>query len=119
MYHTIADEEAQRLLSRIPSEPVVDQIATLFKALGDPTRVKIVDLLSLSELCVHDLAQLIDVSQPAMSHHLRILRMARIVRTRRVGTAVHYSLDDQHVADLLHVTHDHARHATESAQSKD
>ncbi|HUZ17227.1 MAG TPA: metalloregulator ArsR/SmtB family transcription factor [Spirochaetia bacterium] len=112
MYHTISDEEAGRLIAGIPAAAAVDQIAAMFKALGDPTRVRIVHLLSQAELCVHDLAQLLGVSQPAMSHHLRVLRMLRLVRTRREGAAIHYSLDDQHVADLLRFSSAHALHGS-------
>jgi ArsR family transcriptional regulator, lead/cadmium/zinc/bismuth-responsive transcriptional repressor len=111
MYHTISDEEGQRLTSGIPAATEVEQIAAMFKALGDPTRVRIINLLSQSELCVHDLSQLLGTSQPAMSHHLRVLRMLRLVRTRREGTTVHYSLDDEHVAALLSFSRAHALHA--------
>ena len=85
MYHTISDDEARRILAEIPDAGAVEQMAATFKALGDPTRVRIIHLLSTAELCVHDLAQLLGTTQPAMSHHLRILRMLHLVRTRRDG----------------------------------
>lgn len=119
MYHTISDEHAEQLVSGIPSAAEVDQIAAMFKALGDPTRVRIIHLLSTAELCVHDLAQLLGTSQPATSHHLRLLRMLRLVRTRREGAAIHYSLDDQHVADLLRFSRAHILHGTGNGPSDD
>jgi ArsR family transcriptional regulator, lead/cadmium/zinc/bismuth-responsive transcriptional repressor len=119
MYHTISDEAAGQLVSGIPSAAAVDQIAAMFKALGDPTRVRIIHLLSQAELCVHDLAQLLGTSQPATSHHLRVLRMLHLVRTRREGAAIHYSLDDQHVADLLRFSRAHALHGIDSARPDD
>ena len=115
MYHTISEKEAERLASGIPNAAAVDQIAAMFKALGDPTRVRIIQLLLQTELCVHDLAQLLGTSQPATSHHLRVLRMLHLVRTRREGAAIHYSLDDQHVSDLLRLSLAHALHGMDIA----
>jgi DNA-binding transcriptional ArsR family regulator len=79
--------------------------------LSDPTRVRIVSLLRGDELCVCDLAAALDMSQSAVSHQLRTLRDLRLVRWRRVGRQVFYTLDDAHVADLFqrgleHVVHD-------------
>jgi len=66
-------------------------MAETFKTLSDPTRVRILYLLSRKELCVHDIAQLLGISQPAASHHLRVLRMLRLVRTRRAGRSTYYA----------------------------
>lgn len=85
-------------------------MADTFKTLSDPTRVRILYLLSRKELCVHDLAQLLGASQPATSHHLRLLRMLRLVRTRRAGRATYYTLDDEHVLQLFNCSHDHVIH---------
>lgn len=79
----------------------VDGLAETFRALGDPTRVRILDALSHGELCVCDLAQLIGLSQSATSHQLRLLRQLRIVRSRRAGRMVFYALDDRHVVSLV------------------
>ncbi len=112
MYHTISEDEADKILASIPDVPVVEQMAETFKALGDPTRVRIIHLLSQAELCVHDLTQLLGTTQPAMSHHLRLLRMLRLVRTRRDGRAIYYSLDDEHVLELFTCSRDHILHQT-------
>jgi ArsR family transcriptional regulator, lead/cadmium/zinc/bismuth-responsive transcriptional repressor len=79
----------------------VDALAEIFRALGDPTRVRVLDALSHGELCVCDLAQLIGLSQSATSHQLRLLRALRLVRSRRSGRMVFYTLDDRHIVTLF------------------
>lgn len=76
-------------------------LADLFKALGDSTRIRILNALSYSELCVCDLVDIIDMSQSAISHQLRVLRAAKIVKRRKEGKNVYYSLDDNHIRRLL------------------
>ena len=110
MYHSIPEQEARKLEAGLPPDQVVERIADTFKTLSDPTRVRILYLLSQTELCVHDLAQILGVSQPAASHHLRLLRMLRLVRTRRVGRATYYALDDEHVVQLFNCSYDHVMH---------
>ena len=82
-------------------------VADVFKLLGDPTRVRLLDALSHGERCVCDLATLVGTSESAISHQLRLLRSARLVRVRRVGRMAYYSLDDHHVIGLLHDTRKH------------
>ena len=76
-------------------------LADTFKVLGDPTRIRILDALSRSELCVCDIANRVGLTESAVSHQLRLLRDSRIVRTRRSGRQIFYTLDDQHVVKLL------------------
>ncbi|MEK6579483.1 MAG: metalloregulator ArsR/SmtB family transcription factor [Bdellovibrionota bacterium] len=76
-------------------------MAETFQALGDSSRVQLVWALSHSEVCVGDLAVLVGMSQPAVSHHLRTLRNLRLVRVRRDGRTLFYSLDDHHIDQLL------------------
>ncbi|GAB6155112.1 metalloregulator ArsR/SmtB family transcription factor [Desulfosporosinus burensis] len=83
----------------IPSEQV-HPLAELFKTLGDPARVRIMDALAKTEFCVCDLAELLGLSQSATSHQLRVLRNNRLVKYRREGKMVYYSLDDNHVMAL-------------------
>ena len=85
-------------------------VAELFKALGDPTRIRIISLLAHTEMCVGDLCMVLDMSQPAVSYQLRILRTLRIVRARKEGKHVFYTLDDDHVHQLYHQGVDHVRH---------
>lgn len=89
----------------------VDDLAAIFKLLGDPTRLRI--LASLAEhgsLCVHELTAELGVRQPAVSQQLRMLRAARLVRGRRDGREIHYTLDDEHVLGLLSEGLKHVRH---------
>jgi ArsR family transcriptional regulator len=85
----------------------VDAVAEIFKLLGDPTRVRLVDALSHGERCVCDLATLVGQTESAVSHQLRLLRAARLVRVRRTGRHAYYALDDHHVVGLLHDTRKH------------
>ncbi len=79
----------------------VDGMAQLFKALADDTRLKMVYALSREELCGCDLSVLLDISQAAVSHHLRTLRQLRLVKSRRDGRVVYYSLADEHVEKII------------------
>ena len=76
-------------------------LAETFKALGDVTRVRMLDALARTELCVGDLAELVGLSESAVSHQLRLLRSMRLVRARRDGRLVYYSLDDDHIVGLF------------------
>lgn len=93
------------------SDKVAQRVAETFKVLGDTTRVKILRALSTQELCVCDVSAVVGMGQSAVSHQLRALRNARLVKYRREGKMVWYSLDDEHIAGLLaqgieHVEHD-------------
>lgn len=90
---------------------VAEDLAELFRALGDPTRVRILSVLERADHSVGDLAQQVGLSEPAVSHHLRILRHLRLVRARREGRHVFYSLDDEHVAGFIRMGLEHAGHA--------
>ena len=76
-------------------------LADTFKVLGDTTRVRILDALSRSELCVHDVARRVGISESAVSHQLRLLRGMRLVRSRRDGRLIYYALDYQHIVGLF------------------
>lgn len=87
------------------------RVAQLFKALSDPSRVRIISALSHTELCVHDLAAALGMSQSAVSHQLRSLREMHLVRYRKEGRHVYYQLDDEHIAELFKGGLDHVRHS--------
>lgn len=96
------DERRVRAAERaMKSEDVVAELAETFKVLGDPTRVRVVWALAQEELCVCDLARLLNMSQSAVSHSLRALRQLRLVRFRKDGRIAYYRLDDEHIARLL------------------
>lgn len=90
-----------------PTEEHLYDLAELFKMFGDSTRVKILFALIESELCVGDLAQILHLTQSSVSHQLRILKDAKLVRFRREGKIVFYSLADEHVRTILHMGMDH------------
>lgn len=90
----------------------VEAVSEVFKLLGDPTRVRLVDALTHGERCVCDLATLVGMTESAVSHQLRLLRAARLVRVRRSGRLAYYSLDDHHVVGLLHDTRKHVEEGT-------
>ena len=89
------------VLSLNTDAAVVQALADTFRILGDPTRVRIVDALASGQLCVHEISERIGLSESAVSHQLRLMRSMRIVRARREGRCVYYTLDDQHVLDLF------------------
>ena len=91
-------------------QPELERICALFKALGDPSRLRIVFTLQEGERCVGDLAQATGISESAVSQHLRRLRNLALVRSRRQAQTVFYSLDDDHVDQLLAVSLAHVRH---------
>jgi DNA-binding transcriptional ArsR family regulator len=103
-------DHGQRVTSHGVDDSTAIRLAETFKALSDPTRVRIVSLLADAELCVYDLAGALDMSQSAVSHQLRTLRDLRLVRWRREGRQIFYTLDDDHVADLFRRGLDHVAH---------
>ena len=86
------------------------QMANLFSALSDATRVRIISLLANKEMCVGDLCLALEMTQPAVSHQLRLLRNLQIVTARREGRYVFYTLTDEHIHDLFHQCLAHVRH---------
>nr|WP_230869803.1 metalloregulator ArsR/SmtB family transcription factor [Iocasia fonsfrigidae] len=82
-------------------EDVVYDLAEIFKTIGDPTRIKILYALKERELCVCDLSELLEMSSSAISHQLRVLRNNKLVKFRKEGRSVYYSLDDDHVLTLF------------------
>ncbi|MBU2513335.1 metalloregulator ArsR/SmtB family transcription factor [bacterium] len=97
----IHQEIVESVKNKITDSGVLLELANLFKALGDFTRIRILDVLTNAELCVCDLVEIMQMSQPAISHQLRVLRAAKIVKYRKEGKNVFYSLDDEHVSRLL------------------
>lgn len=103
-------ELVREVQAAIPESGEIRGATELLKAVGDPTRMRILAALSAAELCVCDLQATLSMSQSAVSHQLRVLRRARLVRYRRNGKMAYYSLDDGHVGDLLRVALEHVRH---------
>ncbi|MCX7715317.1 MAG: metalloregulator ArsR/SmtB family transcription factor [Clostridia bacterium] len=89
------------LKNELPSENMIDNLTNVFKVFGDNTRLKILWVLFDKEVCVYDIADSLNMSQSAISHQLRILRQARLVKARRDGKNTFYSLDDEHVKRII------------------
>ena len=85
-------------------------LAAIFKALSDPTRVRIVSVLAQTELCVCDLAATLGMTQSAVSHQLSLMREMRVVKSRKDGRMVYYTLDDEHIRDLFQRGLEHIKH---------
>jgi len=97
----IHDEIIAKVRKKLPNEELLLDLAELFKVFGDSTRIKIINALLYSEMCVCDLAVLFGMSKSAVSHQLRILRQTKLVKFRRNGKVVFYSLDDKHVSGIF------------------
>ncbi len=105
-------EGVQRARAALPNVEEASDLAALFGALGDPTRVRLLAALATGPLCVCDLAATLGMTQSAVSHQLRVLRALGLVRARREGKLVWYALDDDHVHVLLAVGAEHIGHRT-------
>jgi ArsR family transcriptional regulator len=105
--NVIHDEAVERVRSAIQDEDPIYEVAELFKVFGDSTRARIICALNISELCVCDLSCLLNMSQSAISHQLRILKQARMVKNRRAGKVVYYSLADEHIKTLFEIAFEH------------
>lgn len=103
----------------LPSDEVVTATARLLKGFADETRLRILCLLRGREVCVHEIVDVLEVSQSAISHQLRVLRDARLVADRREGRHVYYRLADQHVRDMLENALTHGAEPGESESDTD
>lgn len=97
----VHQDVVERVREQLPEDEVLYDLAELFKMFGDSTRVKILYALLESELCVCDIAKLMEVTQSAVSHQLRVLKGSKLVKFRREGKTVYYSLADEHVIRIL------------------
>lgn len=107
---SLHEDAIERARPHIFQERIALRLADLFKGLGDSTRLRIMSALAQTELCVDDLAALIGMTPSAVSHQLRLLRTLGLVRPRKEGRHVFYSLDDDHVESLLHCGLAHIQH---------
>ena len=97
----VHEDIVEKVNADMPDEEILYDLAELFKLFGDSTRIKILYVLFESEMCVCDIAQLLNMSQSAISHQLRALKQAKLVRYRREGKQVFYSLSDGHIRTIL------------------
>lgn len=104
---SIHPETVHKVYQSMPTEETAFELADLFKLFSDSTRLRILLALSSSEMCVYDLATLLQISQSAASHQLRLLRNTKLVKNRRDGKIIFYSLDDEHVNTILAIALEH------------
>ena len=104
--------EVNNISSFIPKPPNDDEFSVLadfFSVFSDPTRLKIISVLSERELCVHELVSLLDMKQPSVSQHLKMLWQARVVKKRKIGLHVFYRLDDEHIEKIYAWGYEHVK----------
>ena len=103
----VHEDVVKRVLDKQPAEEELYDLAELFKVFGDSTRIRILHALLETDLCVGDMAQILNLSQSAVSHQLKILKDAKLVRFRREGKIIFYALDDEHVRNILSMGVEH------------
>ncbi len=106
LVHTSVVEGAR---GHMVADEAVQDMAAMFKMMADPTRLKLINALMLSEMCVCDLTELMGMSQSAVSHQLAALRKSRLIKSRRDGKQIYYSLDDEHISLLFNQCLIHVR----------
>ncbi|MGI6226720.1 MAG: ArsR/SmtB family transcription factor [Peptococcales bacterium] len=106
----IHEETVKKVKENMLTQEQIQTLSDIFKAFGDPTRLKILHSLKDKEMCVCDLSSVLDMSQSAISHQLRVLRNLRLVKHRKEGKNVFYSLDDEHIFKILDQGLEHIGH---------
>ena len=101
------EDVVKKVLEQQPADEILYDLAELFKVFGDSTRIKILYSLFETELCVYDIARQLNLSQSSVSHQLRILKTSKLVKFRREGKSVFYSLDDEHVREIISMGMEH------------
>ncbi len=96
---------------KMPKTNILYELSDFFKVMGDSTRIQLLWALEESEMCVNDLAGLLNMTKSAVSHQLKVLRTAKLVRPEKKGKNVYYALDDEHVKDILEKALEHLEHA--------
>lgn len=95
------EDTLKKIHEEIPEEEILYDLADLFKVFSDSTRIRILYVLSCSEMCVYDIASALEMTQSAISHQLRVLKQAKLVKYRREGKTIFYSLSDNHIQTIL------------------
>ena len=103
----VHEEIVSKVAQSMPTENVLFDLSELFKVFGDSTRIRILYVLFEAEVCVCDIAEVLNMSQSAISHQLRVLKQAKLVKFRREGKTISYSLSDDHVRTIIGMGMDH------------
>lgn len=104
-------ELVNKVKPNMPKTSILYELSDFFKVMGDSTRIQLLWALEESEMCVNDLAALLNMTKSAVSHQLKVLRTAKLVRPEKKGKNVYYALDDEHVKDILEKALEHLEHA--------
>ena len=99
----IHEDNVKKTINELPDDELIADLSDMFKIFGDQTRVKILMALESGEMCVCDIAAVMNMSQSAISHQLRVLKQSNIVKTRREGKVVYYSISDDHVKEIFDI----------------
>lgn len=110
MDNSISKDLIKHLADTLPKEEFMDTLTEFFKIFADKSRLKILSLLDKNELCVHDIASILNMTKSAVSHQLKMLRTANLVRSRRAGKEVYYKLSDNHIAQIFETAICHVGH---------
>lgn len=103
-------DSCDKNIDELLDSKIAQKLSSFFKVIGDETRVKIIYALSKREMCVSEISQILGISQSAISHQLKQLRMEGQVKSKRNGKNIYYSLDDEHIVDILNQSLTHIRH---------
>ncbi len=99
--NNVHQDVVNQVTQQLPDEELVKDIAEFFKILGDPTRIRIINILFIKEMCVCDISEIMGMNQSAISHQLKTLKQANLVKYRKEGKSVYYSLSDEHVIQIF------------------
>ncbi len=108
--NVIHQNVVDNVLKKMPNEDTFNKLADLFKLIGDTTRCRILFALDQSEMCVCDLANVLNMTKSSISHQLAVLRRSGVVRCRKSGKEVYYTLDDEHIVKLFEIGLEHINH---------
>ena len=106
-YLNVHEDAVAQVLAALPDDETLYDLSELFRVFGDSTRIKILYVLFESELCVCDIAELLGMSQSAISHQLRVIKQAKLIKNRRDGKTIFYSLADEHVKTIIGMAKEH------------
>lgn len=117
--HAVNHEVVEQTLARMPEGTVLDRVAEFWKVMGDPTRCRMIFALQQHEMCVCDLANVLSMTKSSISHQLSKMRTSGVVKCRRSGKSVYYSLDDEHVSEIFSMTLAHIEHRKQGADHEE
>lgn len=105
--HGVHVSAVEKVKAHFPNEELLDDMSETFKVFGDKTRMKLLYVLHEQELCVCDIAEIMDMTQSAISHQLKVLKQAKLIKARRDGKQMYYALDDDHVHTMINMCMEH------------